>query len=273
MPSTRHPYQPRRVPEPDAQHPLVFDLVHGSTEDGPGLRTVVFLKGCPLRCAWCHNPESQRPEAQVFVTPGPGSMQIFEPIGEAMSSERVAAEIARDLPFYQASGGGVTFSGGEPMMYMPFMHAIGEQIRAQGIHVAVDTSGYFDYAEYVQLLQGTVDLFLYDLKIMDDDRHRAATGVGNARILENLVQLKQSGVDIQVRVPLIPEYTATEENLSAIASFVRENDLSKVSLLPYNPSGNDKWLKMGAHPPVLMPARPMDLSEYERWGAFFNSCF
>ncbi len=252
--------------------PLTFDFVHGSTEDGPGLRTVVFLKGCPLRCAWCHNPESQSPAVQTFSTPGPGSMRILETVGFVLSPNDLVAEVLRDIPFYTSSGGGVTFSGGEPMMHMSFLKEVGARLKDEGIHIAVDTCGYFDYGEYNRHLRGIVDLFLYDLKLMDGERHRLATGVSNVPIHENLIQLKDSGVDIHVRVPLIPGYTATEQNLSQVAAFVIKHDLTKVSLLPYNPSGIDKWQKLDGVPPIRMPAEPIAIDEYSLWAAFFEDC-
>ena len=269
MPSTRlNP--PSRGSDEYAEASQIFDLVHGSTEDGPGLRTVVFLKGCPLRCVWCHNPESQDPRQQEFTTSGDGVTPSFETIGRVLTPDEVADEILRDASFYRVSGGGVTFSGGEPMMHMRLLEDVCAAIKDAGVHVAVDTCGQFDYAEYERRLAGTIDLFLYDLKLMDDEQHRMATGASNAVIHANLIRLAASDVAIHVRVPLIPGYTATRTNLSQIAEFATEHHLSKVSLLPYNPSGIEKWRKLGIAPPVLMPTEPMHMDEYSNWVRFFR---
>jgi len=244
----------------------VFDLVHGSTEDGPGLRTVVFFGGCPLRCAWCHNPELQDERASL---PGSRGQSRFSSLWTARD---VADQILRDVPFYRASSGGVTMSGGEPMLHMPFLRAVSEIVRTEGVHFAVDTCGEFDYRTYIRWLRGHIDLFLYDVKLIDDALHRRFTGRSNARILDNLTRLRDDKACLEVRVPLIPGFTATRDNLRHIADFLHELGIPDATLLPYNPSVLDKWRALGANPPAALSAQPMSLDELEGWRTFFASC-
>jgi len=246
----------------------IFDLVHGSTEDGPGLRTVVFLGGCPLRCAWCHNPELQEERASLRG----GKPQGPPRLGDRWTAQGVADQILRDVPFYVASSGGVTMSGGEPMLHMPFLRAVSERVRKAGVHFAVDTCGEFDYRTYIRWLRGHVDLFLYDVKLIDDALHRRFTGRSNVRILDNLARLWKDKVCLEVRVPLIPGFTATRDNLRSIADFLHELGIPDATFLPYNPSVLDKWQSLGSEPPSPLPAQPMSLDELAEWRTFFGSC-
>lgn len=227
----------------------IFDLKRFAVHDGPGIRTTLFLKGCPLRCRWCHNPESQKmkPEriaiqgirkcAPVATAPHPG---IF---GNRVTVEEIMPEIRKDVAFYDESGGGITFSGGEPLMQPLFLKELLTACRDEEIHTVVDTSGYAPRKIFEEVLE-KVNLFLYDLKLIDDSAHRKYVNVSNQLILENLHYLHNAGANILIRVPLIPGITDTEVNLSQIAGFVSMlENIKAINLLPYNPIGENKYLR------------------------------
>ncbi|MDH4157540.1 MAG: glycyl-radical enzyme activating protein [candidate division Zixibacteria bacterium] len=207
----------------------IFDIKKFAIHDGPGIRTTVFFKGCPLDCWWCHNPECRETTDNQAAVPG-----------REVSVSEVMTEIEKDTVFYEQSGGGVTFSGGEPLAQMDFLKTLLGACRQKEIHTALDTCGFAPWEEFEKIL-GLVDLFLYDLKIMDDTQHRKYTGQPNALILENLQRLSREDVRINLRVPLVPGITDSDDNLDAIAGFVSNlPGISHVSLLPYNKLGEDK---------------------------------
>jgi pyruvate formate lyase activating enzyme len=260
----------------------VFDLQRYSIRDGPGIRTTVFLKGCPLRCDWCQNPESQKPEPESVLFPGrcidcgactPAcprgaiSPETRRPdpakcaccgtcvetcpsaarhiIGRDITVDELLDEAGRDRPFYEESGGGITFSGGEPLAQPAFLGAALDGCRERGFHTAVDTCGYAP-REQVEGFARRTDLFLYDIKSMDPERHRSATGVPNGLILENLKALCGLGAAVWVRLPLIPGFNDDEENLRATAAFVRSlTGRPPISLLPYHATAADKYRRLG----------------------------
>ena len=262
---------------------VVFDIKRFSIHDGPGIRTTVFLKGCPLRCAWCHNPESQRPEPQVMLRPsrcivcgecvdqcpqgaiqwngqGPitdralciacGTCTAYcagearELIGEEKSTAEVLAVIKRDLAFFDESGGGVTFSGGEPLNQQPFLLALLQGCKALEIHTAVDTCGATSWAA-LERIRPFVDLFLYDIKLLDDGRHRQATGSSNSVILDNLRRLAEAGARIQLRMAIIPGVNDDEENLRQTAEFAAGlPGVRGISLLPFHNSAREKYANL-----------------------------
>jgi len=274
---------------------IVFDIKKFSIHDGPGIRTTVFLKGCPLRCWWCHNPEGQKhvPElirltercigcrACVEVC-GPGAIaydghkvttdrarcsrcgacaevcyaEARQMVGREMTIAEVMDEIQRDVPFYDASEGGVTFSGGEPLSQPDFLRALLTTCRRKGVHTCLDTCGYGSWP-LLDELREDVDLFLYDLKLLDDDSHQEVTGVSNARILANLWGLSELGERIILRVPLIPGINDDEASVHAIGTLAVDLPaLEGIELLPYHEIGRDKYERLGKRCPMPEVAPP-----------------
>jgi len=256
---------------------LIFDLDTFAVHDGPGIRLAVYLKGCPLRCAWCHSPESQRAAPElIFLSDrctGCGACQAVCPRGVhavegsdhaidfaactacgqcaaacpsgalAVKGYRVRAgevieRAARLRPFFDHSGGGVTLTGGEVTVQGDFAAAVLAGCRERGIHTAIETAGACEWP-VLQRLADLSDLILYDLKIIDDARHREWTGAGSERILDNARRL--AGRETIVRVALIPNATDTDANLAAIFAFMRQADLRRLELLPYNPATAAKY--------------------------------
>lgn len=241
----------------DAATGIVFDIRRGVTRDGPGLRTSVFLKGCPLRCAWCHNPESQSPGVQRAVTTG-------ETCGREMSVADVMDEVLRDKAFYPLTGGGMTLTGGEPMMQAEFAFALAEAAHGEGVHVALDTSGFAAWPTLEKMLFA-VDLFLYDLKCMDSARHRKLTGAGNETILDNLARLDAAGAKTWIRCPLVPGLNDSDSDLAALRGFVRTlHGVQKFEICPYHALGLEKYAKFGMAPPYPRREEPSE-GDIARW--------
>jgi len=232
---------------------LIFDIPRFMVHDGPGIRTSVFFKGCPLNCWWCHNPESHscQPEESLKTLTLDGKKNSFkEMIGRWMSVEEVMTELKMDRIFYLKSGGGVTFSGGEPLMQPEFLLQLLKECKANILHTALDTSGYAD-PEIIQQIQPYTDLFLYDLKLMDDTDHIRYTGVSNKSILENLMYLILEGKQVLIRIPVIPGITDTKKNILAIKKFLSQLmkerqsafPLVHISLLPYHSFAKNKYTR------------------------------
>jgi len=217
---------------------IIFDIKEFAVHDGPGIRTTVFLKGCPLRCQWCHNPEGISPEPQVIH--GLAGDRIA---GKVYTSEELAAILNRQGEILRANEGGVTFSGGEPLYQAAFLAEVIDQL--QGIHVLLDTSGYSSERDF-RLLASRCDLLFYDLKLIDRAAHRHYTGVDNTPILHNLELLRELAVPFVIRVPLVPGVTDTDQNLEAIARTVKGfPNLLRVDLLPYNKAAGGKYRAAG----------------------------
>lgn len=216
---------------------VVFDIRELTVHDGPGLRTTVFLKGCPLRCAWCHNPESMSPRPQILRSPAGARLA-----GRSYTSGELATLLNRQAPLLQDHGG-VTFSGGEPLMQAAFVAEVID--RLEGLHITLDTSGHAPEEDF-RLVAGKCDWVLFDLKLMDAGKHRRWTGGDNEPILRNLATLAGLGTPFVIRVPLVPGVTDTDENLSAIASHVSAlPGHPRVELLPYNRAAGGKYAACG----------------------------
>jgi len=256
---------------------IVFDIQRFAIYDGPGIRTLVFLKGCPLRCWWCQNPEGLTIEPSLIyisykcircktcIGICPQRALLYDEernvvkidrsrcnlcgtctencpttalrfIGKEMTVEEVMAEIEKDIPFYDASGGGVTFSGGEPLVQAGFLTELLKACRARRIHTAIETSGYAPSGVFREVLE-LVDLLLYDIKLVDDAAHVKYTGVSNKPILANLLYANATGKPIIIRIPVIPTITDTDENLKSVIDLLSSLNLKtilRVDLLPYH---------------------------------------
>lgn len=266
---------------------IVFNIKKYALHDGPGIRTTIFLKGCPLRCAWCHNPESQSPipqrvsrvlrakeeRASGAETGGNGGGMVrpdTETIGREMTVAEVMAEVRKDSIFYDESGGGATFSGGEPLSQPRFLEALLRACRAEEIHTVVDTSGYVS-PEVVEAIAPLADLFYYDLKLMDDAAHRQWTGAGNGRVLDTLRRIAGMGRPVMIRFPLIPGITDGPGNLRAIADFTRSlKTVTDIAVLPYHAIASAKYEKLGMENRMGRVSPPDDSAVAEA-AAFFTT--
>ena len=258
-----------------------------SIHDGDGIRTTVFFKGCPLKCEWCHNPETQRfekemqvdrekctgcgtcasvcPNGAVRMTEDHrpswdpkactfcGKCENFCPagsreiVGREYTVKELTKELMKDQMFYEESGGGVTFSGGEVMsMDMDFILAMAKELKRQDVTLTIDTCGYVPYERFEKILP-YVNTFLYDVKVMDPELHKKYMGTDNKLILENLVRLSQDGARIYIRIPTIKEVNGNEENMKETIAFLKEHDIhpAGVNLLPYHDTGSGKYAKLG----------------------------
>jgi len=262
---------------------IVFDIKKYSIHDGPGIRTTVFLKGCPLSCWWCHNPESQAPTVEMFFREnrcircgacleacpqdaiawnGQGPItdqekcercgtcaaacyaEARESIGREMTVAQVMEQVERDVAFYDESRGGVTLSGGEPLLQWDFSLALLRACKDIEIHTALDTCGFARW-EIMDRIREYVDFFLYDLKLIDGEKHRQFTGASNELILRNLQALSQRGHNIVVRVPVIPGVNDDDESIRQIGAFAaRLTHLASIDLLPYHHIGMDKYTRL-----------------------------
>lgn len=236
---------------------LVFEIRRFCVHDGPGIRTTLFFKGCPLSCWWCHNPESQDFKTETSVKKLSLSGNLIEKpetTGSFMTVNEVMAVIERDRIFYDESNGGVTFSGGEPLMQEPFLEELLIRCKQDKLHTAIDTSGYASPTPFDRVSR-LADLFLYDLKLADDALHRKYTGVSNRSILRNLEALIASGKAVILRFPVVPGITDTEENIFKTKAFInslihrqklhnsqmgRQNIL-QIDLLPYHSMARKKY--------------------------------
>lgn len=228
---------------------LVFDIKRFALHDGPGIRTTVFLKGCPLNCLWCHNPESKNEGAEVFETTAIVDKQTFcgkRTIGRYYQSEELIKIVVKDEVFFRESGGGVTLSGGEPLLQHDFSINFLKACKARGLHTILDTSGYTDSEIIIQAAQFT-DLFLYDLKMIDNELHKQFTGVDNHSILSNLRLLDRLKKKIIIRIPMVEKVNATTQNLSLLINFLSElTQIREIHLLPYHNWAENKHKKYGA---------------------------
>ncbi|ADD68284.1 glycyl-radical enzyme activating protein family [Denitrovibrio acetiphilus DSM 12809] len=226
---------------------IIFDIKHYAVHDGPGIRTTVFFKGCPLSCMWCHNPESRMQAPQTITKElklDNTTRTTKETVGKEMTVSEVMTEINKDIIFFEESGGGVTFSGGEVFQQDKFLISLLAECKKSDINICVDTTGHVS-TKVLKTAAPLVDTFLYDIKLMNDDAHKKYCGVSNKLILANLRFLLESGADVRVRFPVIPGITDTEENLIQIADFLSEYKQIKIDLLAYHKIGRDKYRRLG----------------------------
>ena len=266
-------------------HPLIFDIKRYAINDGPGIRITIFLKGCPLSCKWCHNPESQLSAKQKFYTASKciGSQdcieicpnhaltltstgivtdfelcklcgkcaeacptKAIEMSGKMYDTDELMEIIEREKVHINQSGGGVTFSGGEPLMYSNYLIELLDACGKKNLHRTVDTSGFADTKILLKVAKQT-ELFLYDLKLMDSDKHKKWTGVGNKLILKNLKVLAENKANINIRIPLIKNVNTNVEELTEMAKFVSNLPGEQiVNLLPYHNIAANKYNKLGS---------------------------
>lgn len=216
----------------------VFDVQRFSIHDGPGIRTTVFLEGCPLRCAWCQNPEAFQSGA-----------------ADELSPEAVLAEVLKDRDFYAVSGGGMTVSGGEPLLHLAPVRALLVEARRHGVDTCVQTSGAVPQG-HLEAVLGLVDLFHFDLKHMDSRRHRALTGAGNERILKNAAFLMERRAAVQFRMPLVPGINDAPEHLAELARFLLSLGARELRVLPYHRLYLDKYTALGMVAPLRSTEAP-----------------
>jgi pyruvate formate lyase activating enzyme len=229
---------------------LIFNVKRYSVHDGPGIRVTFFMKGCPLSCRWCHNPEGISPDMEsVDLTEKVGEKEFIrkEEAGKYYSPGDIIKILERERIFMNHSGGGVTFSGGEPLHQADFLAEVLSECRNSGYHTAVDTCGYAETSKLHSIVPDT-DLFLYDIKHIDDNVHYLNTGVSNALILNNFTFLLDLGKDIIVRIPVIPGFNDDPLSLDQLRSFLaanKKNNLKRIDLLPYHRAGIAKYSKFG----------------------------
>jgi pyruvate formate lyase activating enzyme len=264
---------------------LIFDIKRYAINDGPGIRVVIFFKGCNLQCAWCHNPESISPRIEKMFAPArcircgtcvevcpekaitltpegivtdPEKCKVngrcaevcptkaIEMSGRVMTVDEIMDAIEKERVFFDHSGGGVTFSGGEPLLHIPLLTKLLDECGRRGIHRAVDTAGNVSSKVITEIATRT-DLFLYDLKMMDPVLHRKWTNASNDRILSNLILLAGTGADIIIRIPLMGGLNDTEENIDHTARFISSlaGGRKQVNLLPFHKIAQNKYMKLG----------------------------
>ncbi len=266
--------------------PLIFEIKGNSLDDGPGIRTVIFMKGCPLSCVWCHNPEGMRPgpehsydskecigclaclnicSSQAIINED-GNLRTdrskcsechtcvsvcptgaLEIVGKELSIEWIVSEVMKDRPFFETSGGGVTLSGGEPSMFMDFCSSLLQEFKKLRINTLLETCGLFDMDRFLEKMLPFLDMIYFDIKLFDSSEHKKYCGVSNDKIIENFRTLSfMKPEHILPRVPLVPGITDTDSNLNAIAGFLLSCKVSRIKLLPYNPLWPDKLMKFSA---------------------------
>lgn len=269
------------------KEPLIFEIKGNSLDDGLGIRSVVFFKGCPLSCLWCHNPESKKSDVEISFDPNlcigcNTCIEICEQnalsreniffidrkkctfslkcvkacpsgalsrVGEKMGINEILKQVLKDKPFYETSEGGVTLSGGEPLLFIDFASRLLKRLKAEGIHTLVETCGFFNFEKFKSIIFPYVDSIYFDIKLYNSDKHLRFCGVPNEIILENFKNIysisQDRGVFVLPRIPLVPNITDTDSNLKSIAGFLQKNNADVVQLLPYHPTWKEKNRNIG----------------------------
>jgi pyruvate formate lyase activating enzyme len=279
-----------------AESGVIFNIQRYSIDDGPGIRTTVFLKGCPLKCLWCSNPESQLGEAELshsesvckrcgrcmetcelkaIVVDGTGvhidrslcsqcgrcveacNYQAMKMLGQRMTVDEVFREVSKDKQYYDISGGGMTVSGGEPLFQSEFVAALLEKCRQNGIHTCIETCGFGSSVQLQEVLS-ECDLVLFDLKVTDEAAHQRLTGVSNKPIINNLDRVIETGKPLVVRVPVVPGYNTDAAYLADLAALLQQRRLNTVELMPYHKYGTGKYQMIGREYPLPDIAVPSD---------------
>ena len=227
---------------------LIFNIKRYAIHDGPGIRVTFFMKGCPLGCWWCHNPEGISPKLQEVERVdriGEKQFTITEKVGKYYTAEELMQIVQEDMVFIEESGGGVTFSGGEPLMQAGFLVEALKVFQRGGIHTTVDTSGHAQRSIFDKIIPLT-DLFLFDIKHLDPEKHMQYTGVSNEIILDNYKYILEKGKNVIIRIPIIPGFNDDREQLNAFRDFVASQPgakIQRVDLLPYHRIGSSKYRK------------------------------
>lgn len=258
----------------------IFNIQRFCVNDGPGIRTTVFLKGCPLSCVWCHNPESQRFEPEILfykdkctgcgrckcVTAADRDFVCFngakEICGKTVSANEVTAEVLKDKPFYENSGGGVTLSGGEPLAQYDFSLELLKKAKENGVHTAVETCGYAERSKILEIAK-YVDLFLFDCKETDPELHKEYTGFDNKIILENLKALSDAGSKIILRCPIIPGFNDCAEHFKGISEIADKfSGIEHIEIEPFHPLGEGKYSALSRK---YADIQPPDAETVDNW--------
>ncbi len=289
---------------------LIGDIGRSAVHDGPGIRTTIFFKGCPLQCPWCHNPEFIDYKQEIALYPeqcmGCGDCLAACPnraldiqenvvqldrsrcdgcgqcaeqcptlslkqIGQWYTVDSLTEVILRDQLFYETSGGGVTLSGGEPTRQLDFVGNLLHRLKKHNVHTAIQTCGYFDRDAFAEQALDLLDLIYFDIKLFDPEVHRKYLGNDNALIIENLSYLLQEKPDdVIVRIPLIPGYTATRENITPLAELLQKLGAKHIALLPYHSWGISKVDTIGGKMDAYLPTTPMSSEELSEWRQYFR---
>ncbi len=240
---------------------IIFDIQRCCTKDGPGIRTAVFLKGCPLRCLWCHNPESQSPAIESMQR---AKEDGWEKCGREYSVAEVLEIVLKDRLFYENSGGGLTLSGGEPFFQSEFTLKLLQAAKKEGLHTAIETSGMVDETILRESAKW-VDLYLYDFKESDAARHKEYIGADPKQILQNLQILKEMGKDVILRCPIIPSLNDRADHFAAIAAVAEKHqNIQMVQIEPYHSFGADKYRRLRRDYPLEQTEPPTD-AQVEKW--------
>lgn len=245
---------------------IVFDIKRFAVHDGPGIRTTVHMKGCPLKCIWCHNPESIDPNP-VMVTKiakmGDLSFKQEELVGETYEAGDLLELLMKDQVFWEESEGGVTFSGGEPFLQFPFLKEMIVRLKERGVHICIDTCGVVS-REKLNEIAPLVDLFLFDLKAIDSEQHRDFTGADNQLILDNMNWLINHKYKVRVRIPVIPTKNFEDRVLDDYLEFLESKNVEGVDLLPYHAIASAKYKRFEI-PNEMKKVQTLEKEELKSW--------